>query len=163
VRAYLRAGWPVQAVQRQGHLQDLLTTYVNATAGALGGLSQAIINGFNLFALLLTALLVSPGAALGAALAALAIGGGRRPLRARIRRRSRLASRANLEFATGVTELTSALQEVRIFGVQDELESRLAVLNRNHASLATRVALAVGMVGLAYQAVAMFLLIGALA
>ena len=121
-----------------------------------------MVNGFNLAALLITALLVNAFAALAAALAALAIGLMLRPLRAAIRRRSARARNANLDFATGITEFTSSLQEVRIFGVEDQLNERLASLSHQHTEHATQLAYATGAVGVLYQGAAMLLLVGAL-
>ena len=42
-RLYLGAGWPLQASQRDGRLQDLLTTYAGSSAAAIGALSQGAI------------------------------------------------------------------------------------------------------------------------
>jgi ABC-type multidrug transport system fused ATPase/permease subunit len=162
VRRYLAAGWPLQASQRDGRLQELVTTFANACSGAVRAFADCMINGFNLTALLMTALLVNTLAAVAGALAALAIGLMLRPLRATIRRRSARARSANLAFATGITELTSALQEVRIFGVAGELDQRLASLSRQHTELATRTAYATGAVSVLYQAAAMLLLLCAL-
>src|SRR5262249_39293484 len=55
VRQYLAAGWPLQASQREGRLQELLTTYANASAGAVKSFADFVISGFNVAALLITA------------------------------------------------------------------------------------------------------------
>ena len=55
LRRFLAAGWALQASQREGRLQELLTTYTNASAQAVASFGQIIISGFNLAALLITA------------------------------------------------------------------------------------------------------------
>ena len=160
--AYLATSWPLQAAQRDGRLQELLTTYVSAVSNSFGAVSQGIINGFNLTALLVTALWVSPLASLGAALAALAIGLLLRPLRAAVRRRSSRAASAGLDLATGVTELSANLQEVRIFGVKQAVGERLDVLNRNSARQTLLTGYIASSVGVIYQGLALLLIVGAL-
>jgi ABC-type multidrug transport system fused ATPase/permease subunit len=159
---YLSAGWPLQAAQREGRLQELLTTYVSQAASAVGSFAQVITNAFNLGALLVTALWVSPVASLSAALAALGIGLLLRPIRAAVRRRSARTAAANLDFATGITELASTLQEVRIFGVEAPVEERLDELNRRYANSWLRTSYAGGSVGVLYQGAALLFLVGAL-
>src|SRR4051794_34405625 len=82
VHLYLAAGWPLQASQREGRLQELVTTYSDSSAQAVSALTQGAIAGFNLAALLLTALFVNPYASVAAGVAAVAIGLMLRPLRA---------------------------------------------------------------------------------
>jgi ABC-type multidrug transport system fused ATPase/permease subunit len=163
VEAYLAAGWPLQAAQRDGRLQELLTTYTDATAGSLNSFTQAWIIGINLAALLATALFVNPLASLGAAAAAVLIGLMLRPLRAAVRRRSRRAAAANLDFATGVTEMGMTLQEVRIFGVQRAVGGHVDSLNERQARFALLTSYASGAVPLFYQGVALLLMVAALA
>jgi ABC-type multidrug transport system fused ATPase/permease subunit len=162
VHLYLAAGWPLQSSQREGRLQELLTTYTDQSANAVSALAQAAIASFNLTALLLTALFVSPIASIAAAVAALAIGMMLRPLRAAVRRRSARAAGANLEFATGITELAATLQEVRIFGVGKRVGERINALIDRHVRLGLRVAYVSGAIGILYQGVALLLMIGAL-
>ena len=139
IHRYLATGWPLQAAQREGRLQELLTTYTDAGANAVGSLTSGMIGAFSLSALLLTALWVSPVASVVAAVLALGLGLMLRPLRAAVRRRSGRTAAADLAFATGLTELTSTLQEVRIFGVEQQVSERLEELNRQsvHAGVRT--------------------------
>jgi ATP-binding cassette, subfamily B, bacterial len=162
-RLYLRAGWPLQSTQREGRLQELLTTYTMAASGAVNAVAQTAIAGFNLAALLLTALVVNVIASIAVAFAALAIGLILRPLRAALRRRSARAAAANLEFATHVTELASTLQEIRIFGVEQPVGSRLGDAADRVTARTLRTAYVSGSIQALYQGIAMLLLIGALA
>jgi ABC-type multidrug transport system fused ATPase/permease subunit len=163
IRRYLGASWALQSQQREGRLQELVTTYSNAASGAVATVATGAIAVFNLTALLGTALFVSPLASIGAGLAALVIGLVLRPLRLAVRRRSALSAEANLQFATGVTELTSNLQEVRIFQVEQPVGDRLSSLTEEAARRNLSTAYMGGSIGVIYQGVAMFLLVGALA
>jgi ATP-binding cassette subfamily B protein len=162
VHDYLAAGWSLQAQQREGRLQELLTTYASTAAAAVNSLASGAIGVFNLSALLVTALVVNPIASVAAAVAAIVIGLLLRPLRAALRRRSGRAAGANLDFATAITELTSTLQEVRIFGVEAPVSERLDTLNDRNVHLALRTSYVAGSIGLLYQGVALLLMIGAL-
>jgi ABC-type multidrug transport system fused ATPase/permease subunit len=162
IRLYLAAGWPLQASQREGRLQELLTTYSSSASGAVNALAQGGVNGFNLLALLVTAFVVSPVASVAAAVVALGIGFILRPLRAAGRRRSSRAAQANLEFATGITELASTLQEVKVFGVERPVDERIGALNRRFTVVGLQTAYATGAAGVVYQGAALLLLVSAL-
>jgi ATP-binding cassette subfamily B protein len=163
VRRFLAANWPLQAQQREGRLQELATTYAGSTAGAVSSVTTGAIAGFNLLALLGTALAVSPLASVAAATAALIVGLVLRPLRLAVRRRSAKMAGANLVFATAVTELTSTLQEVRIFQVERPVGDKLSDLTDEYAQRALETSYWAGAIGVLYQGIAMFFLVGALA
>jgi ABC-type multidrug transport system fused ATPase/permease subunit len=162
IDGYLAAGWPLQSVQRDGRLQELLTTYTNSSATAISAVAQGSTNFFNFLALLATAFFVNPIASIAAGFTAVLLGFALRPLRGVVRRWSARAASSNLDFATGITELTSTLQEVRIFGVERPVASRLDGLNRTNVRLSLRTAYASGAVAVVYQGLALLLLIGAL-
>jgi ABC-type multidrug transport system fused ATPase/permease subunit len=162
VHMYLAASWSLQSSEREGRLQELLTTYASSGAAAVNSLASAGIAMFSLTALLLTAMVVNVFASVAAAVAALLIGLMLRPLRAAVRRRSARSAAANLEFATGITELASTLQEVRVFGVEQPVASRLDQLNDRNIALSLRTAYAAGATGVLYQGAAMLLMVAAL-
>ncbi len=159
---YLGASWPLQASQREGRLQELLTTYATSASTAMGSLAQGVVASFNLAALLLTAVVVNAIASVAAGLAALVIGLMLRPLRAAVRRRSRRAAQYNLEFATGLTELAATLQETRIFQVEPHVGDRLGQLSSRSTRQALHTAYVSQSIPVLYQGVAMFLIVGAL-
>jgi ABC-type multidrug transport system fused ATPase/permease subunit len=162
VRRYLAAGWGLQSQQSEGRLQELVTTYAAHASGAVDACASGAIAAFNLFALLLTAIFVNAVASIAAAAAALMIGLLLRPLRAALRRRSSRAALANLEYATGLTEMTSTLQEVRIFGVEPQVRARLDTLNRRSIERSLATGYVSGAIPIIYQGVAMLLMVGAL-
>jgi ABC-type multidrug transport system fused ATPase/permease subunit len=163
VRSYLAANWALQSKQREGRLQELLTTYTSACSSAVSNFASGIAAVLNLLAFLLTALIVNVVACFAIALAALLISLLLRPLRSAVRRRARRAAEANLDFATGVTELAATLQEVQVFGVADEVGARLGKLADRETRMSyRRVYLSASIYGL-YQGVGLFLVVGALA
>jgi ABC-type multidrug transport system fused ATPase/permease subunit len=162
IHLYLGAGWPLQASQREGRLQELLTTYASATSSAVGTFGSAIGSGFSLAALLVTALVVNALASIIAGLAALLIGLLLRPLRAAVRRRSARSAAANLEFATGLTEFAATLQETRIFQVERQVGARLDTLTDRSTERALRTAYVSQAITVLYQGIAMLLIVGAL-
>ena len=159
---FLDAQWSIQAVQKEGRLQELLTTFTANAAVAVTALTVALIAGLSLFALLLTALVVNPLASVGAALAALGIGLVLRPLRAAVRRRSARAADANLEFATGLTEASSTLQAVRVFGVEQAVSAQLGSLADRSTQRLLRTAYMTGVIPALYQGAALLLMVGGL-
>jgi ABC-type multidrug transport system fused ATPase/permease subunit len=162
VHMYLNASWPLQSSEREGKLQELLTTYTGATSGAIGAFTQGTIALFNLVALLATALVVNAVASIGAAIAAVMIGVVLAPLRAALRRRSSRAATANLEFATGITEAASSLQEVRVFEVEGQVAGRLDRLIDRQTDRALATAYVNGAINVLYQGIAMALIVGGL-
>ncbi len=159
---YLAATWELQARQREGRLQEVLTTYAGATATALGNSVVLVTSGLNLSVLLIVALIANPLASLGAGVAAIGIGLLLQPLRAAVRRRSARAAAAGLEFATGLTELASTLQEVRVFGVMDRVGERLDRLVDRAAETRLKTGYAGSSIGIIYQGAAMLLIVTAL-
>lgn len=162
-RLLLGASWEVQSSHREGRAQELVSTFARAQADALNSVSNFVIAGFNLAAMLVAALVIQPLAALAAGAAALLIGLILRPLRLALRRRSARRATANLELATSVTEVASALQEVRIFGVERQVEEHVDALSRiakRRELLASYVSSAIPVV---YQGIAMCLIVAALA
>jgi ABC-type multidrug transport system fused ATPase/permease subunit len=160
---FLDASWSLQSTQREGRLQEMISGYAQNGSGAILGLTQLITASFNLLALLVAAVVVEPVAAVVAAAAALGIGLLLRPLRAVVRRRTRDYADANLDLATGVTEFASTLQEVRIFGVQDQAADLLNTRARTVSDKLLRSAYITGGIPVLYQGFAMYLLVGALA
>ena len=163
VRDYLHASWALQSEERDGRLQELLTTYVGQATSAISSLSQIMVSGFSLLALLFTALAVSPLASLGVAAAALLIALLLRPIRAAVQRRSRRAAEAGLAFATSLTEITATTQETRIFSVEDAIQRRIEVLNDASASAVFRTKFLSNLVPGVYETFALMLILGTLA
>ncbi len=163
LRRFLNAGWPLQASQRQGRLQELVTEYAAYGGGAVSALVIGATAAFSLAALLATALFVNVAAAIVTGIAAMAIGLLVRPLRVAARRRSRRFAQSRLTMATGVTELATTLQDVRIFGVEHRVRERLDDLVEKAARRQQHTDRMSGLISVVYQGAAMGLVVGALA
>lgn len=162
LRQYLAADWDLQSQQRDGRLQDLMTTFVNQAASAVVTISLGSVALFNLLAFVGTALFVNALASLLIAVFAFALALALRPLRSAVRRRADRQARADLEFATGVTEFTQSLQEVRIYGVGREVSERIDAINDRAAYLNARRYTLANSIPALYQGVALMLIVGAL-
>jgi ABC-type multidrug transport system fused ATPase/permease subunit len=161
--AYLNASWALQSEERQGRLQELLTTYTTEASGAAMNLMTGIVASLNLVALVVAAIVVNPTAAVVVAGTALVIGLGLRPLRGAVRRRAGLMADANLAFATGLTEFAATTQEARIFVVESQIRSRLDALVDDVGRRQRGRIILVQLLPAVYQAAALSLIVGALA
>lgn len=162
VRAFLGAPWSLQAAEREGRLQELLTTYAQQISAAVLSLSQGAVAAFNIAAFVATALVVNTVTALLLALTASGLGLLLRPLRGVMRRRSRRTAEANVAFATAATELAATTQEIRIFDVEDAVMGRLDALAERHSHLMFRTRFLGQLTPAVFQAVALLLVVGAL-
>jgi ATP-binding cassette, subfamily B, bacterial len=124
-RSFLQASWALQSTERQGRLQELLTTYATFASRTIDALVMLIVSLLSLVALLASAFLVNAVAALvvGAGVVVLALV--MRPLRGAVRRKSRTTADADVEFATSISEITSIAQEIKIFDASDRVRRRV--------------------------------------
>ena len=56
---FVRASWPVQSVERDGHLQEIMSTHVGRVSQATLTLANTTVAGFNFLALMISAFLVN--------------------------------------------------------------------------------------------------------
>lgn len=161
-RAFLRSSWALQSEERQGHLQDLVTSFTTQSATALSSLIALGVATCSLVGLLGVALVVDPPGALTVAVAVGVLGLAFRPLRSRVRAASRKAAHANLAFATATTEAAGEAQEIRVFGVGEQVQDRLDAAALDHRRAATRLVFMNQGLATAYQNVALLLLLLAL-
>jgi ABC-type multidrug transport system fused ATPase/permease subunit len=160
-RLYLNASWALQSGERDGRLQELLTTYATQAANSIVALSNGLVAILSLVAFLATALFVNPIAALLVMLASVGLVLILRPLRNVVRRRSRAAAEANLAFATDITEFASHAQEVRVFGVADKVLERIHAKIEDASFKLRRSGYAAGLTPALYQGMALLLVVGA--
>ena len=117
--SFIKASWEMQSSEREGHLQDTMTSQVlQATGGALQA-TQLVIAGFSFVVLMGTALTVNVAAALVILVAAVVLFGLLRPMNALGARRAKELSKAQLNFAAGINEASRLAEETRVFGVAD--------------------------------------------
>jgi ABC-type multidrug transport system fused ATPase/permease subunit len=123
--AFINASWELQSSEREGHLQETMTSQVlQATGGALQA-TQLVIAGFSFLVLMGTALALNAIAAIVILVAAVALFGLLRPMNALGARRAKELSRAQLNYAAGINEASRLAEETRVFGVADAQFGRI--------------------------------------
>lgn len=162
LRLFLGASWAVQARERQGVLQELMTTYAAQRTNVLVTLLQGAAALCNLTALMVAALVVNGLAAVAVLGAIGVLVLALRPFRATIRRRSSRTAQANLEFATALTEVASTVQEVRVFHVEDQVRRQMDASVERHGRALARTQFLGGVLPGVYQTAALLLVIIAL-
>ncbi len=123
--AFVRASWDVQSREREGRLQDLMTTHVFRVAMSIGVFTSGFIAAFNFIALVASAVLVDPIAAGSSLLGFMAVFLLLRPLNVLSKRASRKNAEANKTFASRITESVSLAREVHVFDVGEQLVDRI--------------------------------------
>lgn len=115
--AFGRASWQVQSRDREGHLQEMMTSQVvQATQGAMQ-VNILITAVFTFLVLIISALVLNIAAALVVLTAAVLLFGLLRPMNALGHRRSRELSQAQMDYASGIGEAVRLAEETQVFGV----------------------------------------------
>ena len=123
--AFTRASWDVQSRDREGHLQETMTSQViQATGGALQATSliTALFTFLVLMASALALNLVAAGVVLGASVVLFGV---LRPLRSRGVRMARALSKAQMAYAGGIGESVRVAEETHVFGVAAAQRERI--------------------------------------
>ena len=157
--AYTDASWGVQSQDREGQLQETMTGQVmQATAGAQQ--ATILINAlFTFLVLMISAVVLSPFAALVVGAASLLLFGALRPLRARGVHYSRGLSKAQVEYAGAIAESIRLAEETHVFGVVAPQRERIEryVEQSKHYLYSTQLLLR--LVSNLYQSVIVLLLV----
>lgn len=161
-RDYAAASWAEQSRRKEADVQDLLIRHVNRAASAVAVIAQGVTTAFLVLALLLSAVVVDPAAAI-----ALVICGGVlfaliRPLTQKAKEYARVQLVAGREFGSRSLEALGLSQEIRSFGVSEQVVEELetataAEVRPTEQSLVLR-----EFVTAAYQFVTILLLLGGL-
>ena len=119
LRAFGRASWDLQSREREGRLQELMTTQANqASQGALQATS-CITAGLTFLILMLGAFALSPVGAVVVFAVAIVMFMVLRPIRGLGMRRARSLSQAQLGYAGSVAEYNRLAEESQVFGAMD--------------------------------------------
>lgn len=126
--AFQDASWEMQSREREGQLQETMTSQtLQATGGALQATSL-IVNSLNFLALLATAFLLNVLAAGAILVAGVSIFVVLRPLKRVGVRRARALSRAQVQYASGINEAIRVAEETHVFGVAAAQRKRIDAL-----------------------------------
>lgn len=137
--AYLSTSWNVQQAEPTGRLQELLTSFAVRVSQTVSTLAQAITALLSLFAFLGAGMVVDPAATTAVLIALALVASVLKPLRSRIRHRSRHSAQVGLDFAKAVSELGSLGLEMQTFGVQARFTERIDDLTREATRTQARV------------------------
>jgi ATP-binding cassette, subfamily B, bacterial len=161
--AFTRASWAVQSADREGQLQETMTSQVmQATAGALQ--ATALITSSITFLILLIAAFVLNGiAALVVLVSAVLMFAMLRPLRALGVRRARELSQAQVNYARGVAEANRLAEDTQVFGVGDAQRARIDGFVGRSRELFYRTQLLIKLIPNLYQNLIYILLVAVLA
>lgn len=122
--SFTRTSWQVQASERDGHFQSLMTTHVNSTTQAVIALGSGVSG----LALFLT--LVGTAFTISATTALVLIGSSAglflllRPVARRLRASARALSAENVEYSKGVQEVVLMAEETQVFGASEDYRRR---------------------------------------
>ncbi len=161
--AFLSARFDVQAVERPSRLQELLSAHVNRIGAAALTLATGLSAGLSFAAFVVSALFVTPYAALIIALGSALFGLVLLPLTRLTRRRSARQSGLNSRYAAEVSQVVASAKETRVFGVSDTVRQRLAQQSRETAAAGYQTRLLARMTPAVYQTVALLVLLLCLA
>lgn len=161
--AYTRASWGVQSSDREGHLQETMTSQVlQATGGALQT-TQLVIAGVTFLVLMASALALNVAAAVIVLAAAVLMFAALRPLNRLGARRAKALSRAQLDYAKGISEASRLAEETQVFGVGAAQRERLDRLIATAHDLFFRTQLIGRLSPSLYQSAVYLILVGGLA
>jgi ABC-type multidrug transport system fused ATPase/permease subunit len=160
--AFTRASWEVQSRDREGHLQETMTSQViQATGGALQA-TNLLTSMFTFLVLMISALAVNVLAAAVVAATAVLLFAVLRPLNSLGVRRARALSAAQMEYAGGIGEAIRVAEETHVFGVEGAQRERIDKFVANSKDLFFRSQLVGRLVPNLYQSLMFLLLLGAL-
>jgi ABC-type multidrug transport system fused ATPase/permease subunit len=162
-RAFVHASWTLKSRDREGKLQELMTSQINqATAGVMQT-TYVVTYLFSFTALVVSALVLSPEAAGIVVAVSVVLFAALRPLSRAGGRAARELSAAQLEHASGVSEATRLAEETQVFGVLSAQRSRLQQLIERNRQLFYRTQFTLRLVPSLYQSAVYLLLFGGLA
>jgi ATP-binding cassette subfamily B protein len=128
LHAFTRASWSVQSADREGHLQETMTSQViQATAGAVQA-TTLLTSLITFVVLLISALVLNVIAAAIVLTVAIALFGLLRPLSALGARRARSLSQAQVEYAGGIGEAIRVAEDTQVFGAAAAQRERIGQL-----------------------------------
>ena len=161
--AFTEASWDVQSRDREGQLQEVMTSQTNqATTGAIFA-TVLIIAVVTFVILMVTAIALNPAGAGAVFAVAVLMFVVLRPLRSLGARFSRSTSHAQLAFAGGIAQANRLAEETHVFGVMDKQLEHVDELVEGIRHYTLRAQVVSKLVPNLYQSLIYVFLIGALA
>lgn len=163
VKSFISAAWPVQASERQGHLQELMTTHASRTTQVSLSLAMFVTASLSLMTLVVIAMVEAPLAALAIVITGAGLSLSLRPFAAFVRRNSNRTADAGRRYASAVSQVVNIARELRVFGTGSKALTDLKVLQDRHVRRWGRSRFLVMLAPQLYQAAALLVLIGGVA
>jgi ATP-binding cassette, subfamily B, bacterial len=163
VHSFTRASWAVQAQDREGLLQETMSSQVAQASSAAGSTTALISSSLMFIVLLASAVALNVGAAaivLVVAVGALAL---LRPLRGLGKRYARALSRSQVQLAGGTAEAVRLAEEAHVFGAGAAQRSRMDIFINQTAGLFFRTNVLGKFASNLYQSMIYVLLVAGLA
>jgi ABC-type multidrug transport system fused ATPase/permease subunit len=160
--AFTRAAWSVQAGEREGHLQEMMTNQVSYSASGAMAATQLVISALTLFVLIVSALLLNVLAAAFVLATVIVLFALLRPLDMMGARRSQALSAVQMEFAHGVGEATRLAEETAVFGVAPAQRSHVNDLVFRNRALTARTILIANLIANLYRGLIYVLVVAGL-
>jgi ATP-binding cassette, subfamily B, bacterial len=161
--AFTHASWEMQSRDREGHLQEIMTSQIMQTSQAAVQ-ATAMISAMSSFAVLVvSALVLNPVVALIVLAAAIALFTLMRPINSIGARSARLFSQAQMAHAGGIGEANRVAEETRVFGVATAQINRINAFIASAEDLFFRTQFVARLVPNVYQSLVYLVLVGGLA
>ncbi len=159
IEVFTGATWDRQEREREGSLQETVTTLASNTAQLAGALVAGIVSLLALITVVVAALVVDPVATI----VVVAIGGALvvvlRPLTRITRRSARHFVSANSRFAEDVSRMSSLAMELRVFGASGSAAAELEATSRTTAQIGRRLRFVQRLSWMLYRDVAVLFLV----
>lgn len=161
--AFTRASWDMQSRDREGHLQEIMTSQImQVSQGAVQATTTVAL--LCTFAVLVaSALVLNIVAAIIVLIAAILLFALMRPLNARGARYARSFSQAQMSHAGGVSEANRVAEETQVFGVAVAQRNRIDQLITAAEGMFFRTQFIARLVPNIYQGLVYIVLVGGLA
>ena len=160
--AFFDAAWDQQAKESEGHVLDLVGTHVTRITGAMLTATTGATGLFNFAALMVSALLISPVAALSITVTASALFLALRPITRVARGYALKESQRSVGYATAMGEAVSMAQEIRVFDVTKPARERVTRLSATVADAYFRGRVLNKLLTASYETAAVGLVLGGL-
>jgi ABC-type multidrug transport system fused ATPase/permease subunit len=161
--AFTRASWPAQADERDGHLQELMTSQIDQAVQAVLNVAALLSGGAMFVTLTASALTLSVPVAMVAVVGAAGMFALLRPLNRLGKVAARDLSQAQMDHAAVVNESVRLAEESHVFGAAAADRARVGELINAARRAFFRFQLAGGLARTTYQSFAILLVVAGLA
>jgi ATP-binding cassette, subfamily B, bacterial len=161
--AFISSSWALQSREREGHLQELLTTHVKKLSQAVIVATDGITASVSFTAFIVSAIVISPVAAVTILAGVVVLYLALRPITRLTRTSSRQHSFGNTGYSMSVSQAVAMAREIRAFDVGDTFRNALGAEAEAVAVSGFRTRLLAKLTPRLYQQVALLLVVVAMA